>query len=102
MSALLELAARVEAATGPDRELDAAIACLVLGYVQAPTRPWMYHDPADKWSRSRKPAAYTASLDAAMSLLKVVGGVETWFVTMSTGPSGDEAHVWHEGYLQDG
>jgi hypothetical protein len=53
-SALLELASRCEKATGPDRELDLAIA-LAVG-----DETWAEPDRAKLY--------YTASLDAAMSL----------------------------------
>ena len=54
-SALLELASRIDAATGPDRELDLAIA-LAVG-----DETWAEPDRAKLY--------YTASLDAAMSLV---------------------------------
>lgn len=66
---LLELAKRCEAATGPDTQLDVVIACTLHGWVQAEGRPWLFYDPADKWKRSRKANPYTASLDAAMTLV---------------------------------
>lgn len=77
MSALLELAARVEALTGPDREVDAEIAVAVSGdsgaFVVAPMEdcifqhiPGWWRDGADK---SHDAPEYTASLDAAMSLV---------------------------------
>lgn len=59
---LLALAARVEAATGADRELDAAVA----------VARHMLPEPYDGWPR------FTASLDAAVSL--VPGGMQ-WSVT---------------------
>jgi len=67
--ALAALAGRCEAATGADRELDAAIAEMV-GW-----RRYKYDDKNDHSCRdSRTPApAYTASLDAAMSLIDNFG-----------------------------
>lgn len=83
MTALLELAARCEAATGPDRELDCAIRLAVY----APEGATMEQSPINgAWCiysgtgfRSGKPAlwesnegrnlAFTASLDAAMTLV---------------------------------
>ena len=73
---LLALASRVEAATGADRELDAAIAVAVSddvgAWVVEPSPSSLFsHQPG--WfctsdNRSHKAPAYTASLDAAMSL----------------------------------
>mgnify|MGYP006352610897 FL=1 len=74
---LLALASRVEAATGADRELDAAIAVAVSddvgAWVVEPSPSSLFsHQPG--WfctsdNRSHKAPAYTASLDAAMSLV---------------------------------
>lgn len=56
---LLSLAERVEAASGADRELDGAIHIV------------LYGEPGDKidWSFAALVSPYTASLDAAMSLV---------------------------------
>lgn len=81
--ALLELAARVEAATGPDREIDAGVWWRVFGShadTDADLRPQFEADPAkamDRWCGKgwrteltwAFPARYTASLDAAMTLV---------------------------------
>lgn len=56
MSGLLELAARCEAAEGPDRELEHAIADAVIGPVKPPYRRGFCF-------------SYTASVDAAMMLV---------------------------------
>jgi hypothetical protein len=66
---LLELAERCEKATGPDRELDLAIA-------QAIRAPWQY---VGEPPREIKCGAYTASLDAAMTLANGYGGEVTFF-----------------------
>jgi hypothetical protein len=58
MSNLLELADRVEAATGPDRKLDALIGAAV-----RKRAPRYRNDPPSN------PKHFTASLDAAMTLL---------------------------------
>jgi hypothetical protein len=68
---LLQLAERVERASGPDRELDCSIAVGV-GAVDARTKPsglqgFGYVD-RNQWACSNVPP-YTASLDAAMSLV---------------------------------
>jgi hypothetical protein len=55
-SALLELASRCEAATGPERELDIAIGQAVGTWPAAP-------------NTFKFPKRYTASLDAAMTLV---------------------------------
>lgn len=86
---LIELAERVEAATGPDRELDKAIAEHALGW-QPPVKngscgpnysgrgAYEWHDAAGEANGFYVPS-YTASLDAAMSLVP-----EGWWVTLTT------------------
>jgi hypothetical protein len=64
MGTLLELAARCEAATGPDRELDALIYRALAGF---PTDHW-YRYGETHLADDRVPAV-TASLDAAMTLI---------------------------------
>lgn len=67
-SELLELAARCEAAEGPDRELDEAIFVLV----NPPPKGWRHSgwpDPHNPASVIYSVPAYTASLDAAMTLV---------------------------------
>lgn len=77
---LLELAAKVEAASGPDRELDCAIAVAAAGFFELPPRweggPVGYGytnadgeqiHPGHGGDQLVKP--YTASLDAAMTLV---------------------------------
>ena len=80
---LLALAARCEAGTGPDRALDAAIVvaltpeCIGIerppldGLIDSPNAEWLLQwSPPRPWSRSWRPVpAYTASLDAAASLV---------------------------------
>lgn len=71
---LLELAERVEAAVGADAEIDAAIAA-ALGWRKVPN-PTSAGGMIDMWGRGehfneyrRGLPAYTASLDAAMTLV---------------------------------
>lgn len=64
MSDLLALAERVEAATGPDRELDAVIQ-RALG--SGSTEHW-FADFLGNWVTDDHAPAYTASIDAAMTL----------------------------------
>lgn len=61
---LLALADRVEALTGPDRETDKAI-LLTLGYSWRGMAYW-FHDDSRQWKGDTH---FTASLDAAMSLV---------------------------------
>ena len=64
---LLALAERVEALTGPDREVDAAIAQAV-GAEHGP-RETVYYESRSVHYIDEIAPAYTASLDAAMSLV---------------------------------
>jgi hypothetical protein len=74
---LLELAAKVEQAAGPDRELDGAIAALCFGAeVQRVTigpdhrrEEIVTIDRSSAAPLSRPVTPYTASLDAAMTLV---------------------------------
>jgi hypothetical protein len=73
---LMELAKRLEAATGPDRELDGGIAALDHPEVQCVTigpdhrrEDWVYIDRSTAAPSSRPVPRFTASLDAAMSLV---------------------------------
>jgi hypothetical protein len=71
---LLELAARCEAATGADRDLDLAIYA-ALGAV-APVgddQYWLSPDKATRHYESLIPH-YTSSIDAALTLFKVLPG----------------------------
>jgi hypothetical protein len=84
---MLELAERVERLTGPDRELDVQICIAALGYVEKPNAPkgwrsfenngwhvdfreggpdWSAGDP---WNAHFGIPPFTASLDAAMTLV---------------------------------
>lgn len=87
---LSELIERLEKATGPDRELDweIALATGVVCRVEAPTRDWFFKDRqyflgASKGERggfghkSHEGCNYTASIDAAISLVP-----EQWFLTL--------------------
>jgi hypothetical protein len=78
---LTALIARVEAATGPDRELDAAsFVAITPGCVEVERRPpdgliesdqaaWLFRWKPRRWSDSwRAVPRYTASLDAALTL----------------------------------
>ena len=71
MGELLKLAERVEAATGPDRELDREIAHVLLSW---PLR----------WIPGNRSWQFTASLDAAMTLVP-----EGWALTLLETTDGD-------------
>lgn len=68
------LAVRVEAATGADRELDEAIA-EALGWSRIPNPTFAgglvgrWAKPDGSWTGHNGPPQYTASIDAAMSLV---------------------------------
>lgn len=92
-SELIALAERCEAATGPDRELDEAIAVLVgkdsrTGPIHPSLAPRGYYDGP----------SYTASIDAALSLVPegfswAVGSAEDGgHATVSKMPEDDEAY----------
>lgn len=66
MSALLELAERCEKAEGPDRELDAGIA-LAIGWRDC--IPCAFNGVKHRMGGILNAPAYTASLDAAMTLV---------------------------------
>ena len=64
MSALLELAARVEAATALDRELDAAIHAELFGTVETHLGI-TYRDPVDRLSGHSQPFRFTGEVSGA-------------------------------------
>ena len=99
---LVELALRVEAATGPDRELDALIRCAVFAPEGACVEKsphngaWCIYDGKDRQGRSRlweprtltrlqRLGEFTASLDAAMSLVP-----EGWAICTGHGVEGEQ------------
>jgi hypothetical protein len=90
-----DLIARLEAATGPDRELDAAIAeyagVIPEGYEIAvehgkPQRYWWHHE--DERQPYWVPSAYTASIDAALTLVP-----EGWAISLTVGDQGAFAEL---------
>ena len=90
---LLALAARFEAATGPDRELD-ALAAEATGWTREPfTGLWRRPDTA----LIALPPAFTASLDAALTL--VPEGLD-WLVR--TGGLRFQAPFYAHVYLSSG
>lgn len=108
MNALLELAARVEAATGPDFAIDAAIAVAVVGYTLEKRgrdqKAWYYHPTerrrsASQYSGFDRLPRYTDSLDAAMTLVP-----EGWFFHVSRFSESEmrgNAHVYGNRGLGD-
>ena len=75
---LTELLARVEAAVGPDRELDLAIG---IEFGEADHSGPAYHRPFKDWARH-----YTASIDAALALVeKMLPG---WNIKLEIFPKG--------------
>ena len=75
--ALLDLAARCEQATGADRELDAAIAKAV-GADHGQKTGWCNGDNGDYFVIDECSLHYTASLDAAMTLLPSNFSGQAW------------------------
>ena len=100
---LIELAARCEAATGPDRDLDRAIARLHVEAILVKHGEKQASEIAVHMIDARLDAdmdAYTASLDAAMTLLD-----PAWFFHVSRfSPESDgrgQAHVYPNRGLGD-
>jgi hypothetical protein len=91
MTELEALAVRCEQASGPDRELDALV-CAAAGFTVEYDRkhndPEPYYEPVKDYSWQRVPA-YTASLDAAMSLVptdwhvSINGCNDSWHVRLN-------------------
>lgn len=90
-----DLIKRLEAATGPSRELDAEIVRLVAGWkrIDSPGgADWI--DPRGYEQCDRDVPHYTASIDAALTLVP-----EHWSATISTHPNniGTFARVYNDG-----
>jgi len=93
MHDLNKLAARVEALTGPCRETDAEIAPLAgfyIGHIRSLGDVWM-NTEGDVWDLP----AFTASLDAAMSLVP-----RGWIVSLLRYFNGD-GEYWSRAILTD-
>lgn len=80
MSDLQTLIARVEAASGPDREIDSKIALELLGGAATYKGDVLWNINADGWDAL---PAYTASLDAAVRLVEAKLPGYEWFVNSS-------------------
>jgi hypothetical protein len=92
MADLLQLAKRIEAATGHDRKLDGEIA-KALGLPHGPDSGWCNNHSGDYWTVDECAKYFTASLDAAMTL--VPEGYQ--FGCGSFGnPEGDGPWAWCE------
>jgi hypothetical protein len=68
-----DILARIKAATGPDRRLDAGIACYFKGveFVKERKDGWFtYYDGEKDYSLWPHPKHYTASIDASLALLE--------------------------------
>lgn len=85
MTDMIELAERVEAGTGPDRDLDAAIARALSSNS---TDHW-YENHRGEYCTDDLAPNYTASLDAAMTLVPVSGRWFTYYATENR-----HSHVW--------
>lgn len=91
---LTELADRVEALSGPCRTTDALIAEAV-GAKHGPDGGWCNDDNGDYWTTDECADLYTASMDAAMSLLP-----EGWFLELEQHSASWTAslasHLWFD------
>lgn len=104
MTDLAPLLARIEAATGPDRELDEAIAAMFCPneFVKAKRpfrdglvgiRPNIAHENGPDWYISECDSpAYTASLDATVALIEQVLP-EANCIGFDKRPNGSDAYV---------
>lgn len=92
MTNLRELADRCEAATGPDRELDGAV-LIAIGHAQrrGSFTFWMNAAGSTNELVGSGCPRYTASLDAAMTL---VPEPHKWAITASSHDGGWQAWVW--------
>jgi hypothetical protein len=63
-----DLIARLEALSGPDREVDAEIA-KAIGAKHGPDSGWCNSDNGDHWYVEECAKNYTASIDSAMTLV---------------------------------
>jgi hypothetical protein len=88
---LLELAERVEKASGPDRELDQEICRAVGPCKYQPDGTWITYFEGG-YSHSINPLPVTASLDAAMTLVPDGYGFQAKLYSESSNES--EADVW--------
>lgn len=89
---LLELAERCEAAEGPDRKLDEAIE-RATGNYNAFAHYTLGDDDFDEYV----PTRYTASIDAAMTLV-----LDDWVIWQMGDYPDNSPHRWHCTLWQDG
>lgn len=112
MSALQELLERVEAATGPDREIDAAIWLQMVpgatrkqwSYVHARTNRVCSVDETRDAGRLIIVPAYTASIDAAVGLVERMLPMGTWSLYNSDPkciPKGGSAYIFADSDDED-
>lgn len=92
---------RIERAEGPCRELDAEIAAAV-GVKHGPDSGWCNNHNGDYWTVDESAPAYTASLDAATTLVpEGCGWFAAWGQTSPSEPMGGAiitAHAKFAGY----
>jgi hypothetical protein len=79
-----ELAERCEAATGPDREIDAAICRTTKVCVEQPDGSWMRY-LTDGYCHSMHPLNVTSSIDAALTLVPQDEFEEPWLWSIASG-----------------
>lgn len=95
MTDLNSLADRLEKATGPDRELDGDIAA-AFGQLHGPGGGFCNDENGDYWSTEQLANPFTASLDAAMTLIPEQSRNspgEWWSVERSAKQSAHPPHV---------
>lgn len=112
MTDLTTLIAKLEAATGPDRELDVAISCAIDGRVLEKRgndrKEWLYpqgkdggrQDPGPYGYTTNMSPSFTASIDAAVALAeRVLPGLD--WGAYSFGEDGAQGKVWKHGWHDD-
>ena len=76
---------RVRAATGPDRELEIAIGTTIGGWTYQPHVPHCFKWNDGQRDRPNGPPSYTASIDAALSLVERVLPEHDWILGHTNG-----------------
>ena len=105
MSKLKELRERVERASGPDREIDYAIASALLDATKEPNY-WFWQSgreqgaplrPVNAYWTDRRTPRFTTSIDAALALVERTLAVYSIRVTIDPSGEGTDLTWWPDG-----